>query len=241
MIKQFGCLVALATLLWSCGGGNSANQSNEGGKKVFRYNQTGGLNSLDPAYAGIRAHVWATSQIYNGLFGFSKTLDPHPELVKQWEVSEDGKTYTFTIKSDIRFHDNKCFKGGRGRDLIAEDVVYSFKRILKEGTGAWVFNDKVITNPDGTPSDTCFKVLDAHRFKVYLKRRFAAFLQVLATPYCFVVPQEAVTMYGKDFGKNPVGTGPFVFKNWDFGQKLVLVKNEHYWEKDSKRYYGKRL
>ncbi|TAE13733.1 MAG: ABC transporter substrate-binding protein [Bacteroidetes bacterium] len=224
----------MAMLLWSCGGGNSTNQSNEGGKKVFRYNQTGGLTSLDPAYANIRANVWATSQIYNGLFSFSKTLDPHNELVQEWEVSEDGRVYTFTLKPDIHFHDNPCFKGSRGREMMAEDVVYSFRRIMKEGTGAWVFSDKVITNADGTPSDTCFKVLDNYRFRVYLKKRFSAFLHILATPYCYIVPKEAVEKYGKDFGKNPVGTGAFIFKKWDFGQKLVLVKNEHYWEKDNK-------
>jgi len=83
MIKQFCCLVAFATILWSCSGGSSTNQPGEKGKKVFRYNQTGGLTNLDPAFANIRANVWATSQIYNGLFGFSKTLDPHPELVTQ--------------------------------------------------------------------------------------------------------------------------------------------------------------
>jgi len=235
MIKQFCCLVAFATILWSCSGGSSTNQPGEKGKKVFRYNQTGGLTNLDPAFANIRANVWATSQIYNGLFGFSKTLDPHPELVTQWEVSEDGKTYTFTIRSDVRFHDNDCFKGGRGRDLVAEDFVYSFKRVLKEGSGAWVFADKVITNADGvTPSDTCFKTLDTHRFRIHLKKRFTAFLHILAMPYCFVVPKEAVEKYGKDFRKNPVGTGPFTLKKWDEGQKLLLAKNENYWEKDSK-------
>ena len=234
MIKHFCCLIALSIALYSCSGGGSTSQSNEGGKKVFRYNQTGGLTSLDPAYAGIRANVWATSQIYNGLFGFSKTLDPNPELVSQWEISEDGKVYTFTVKSDPRFHDNPCFKGGRGREITAEDFVYSFKRVLKEGSGAWIFKDKVITNADGTPSDTCFKVLDSHRFRVYLKKRFAAFLHILAMPYCYVVPKEAVETYGKDFGSNPVGTGPFAFKKWDRNNKLLLAKNEHYWEKDNK-------
>ena len=234
MIKQFCCLVALATMLWSCGGSSSTKQSNEGGKKVFRYNQTGGLTHLDPAYANIRSNIWATSQMYNGLFGFSKTLDPHPELVSQWEVSEDGKVYTFTIKPDVRFHDNACFNGGRGRELVAEDFVYSFKRILKEGTGAWIFADKVITNADGSPSDTCFKTVDSRHFKIYLKRRFAAFLHILAMPYCFAVPKEAVEKYGKDFRANPVGTGPFMFKKWDEGQKLILAKNDHYWEKDAK-------
>jgi peptide/nickel transport system substrate-binding protein len=204
--------------------------------QIFRYNQTGGLTSLDPAYANIRSNVWATSQIYNGLFSFSQTLDLNPELAQEYEISEDGKCYTLKVAPNIYFHDNPCFKGGKGREFVAQDAVYSFKRVLKEGTGSWVFNDKVITNADGTPSDTCFKAIDKYTLRIYLKSRFNIFLQLLATPYCFIVPHEAVEKYGKDFGKNPVGTGAFKFQSWEVGKKLTFVKNERYWEHDYKHH-----
>ena len=61
---------------------------------------------------------------------------------------------------------------------------------------------------------------------------FPPFLQILAMPYAFVVPKEAIDKYGKEFRKNPVGTGPFYMESWDEGDSLVLKKNKNYWKKD---------
>lgn len=235
MIRYLLVFVLVVAFLTNCGDGNEGMVGET--KKVFRYNQTGGLTSLDPAFARNRANIWAVSQLYNGLFSFSRNLDVHPELVKEWEISEDGKTYTFTIQKDVHFHDDACFKGGRGRELKAADFVYSFKRIVDKNTGstgAWIFNDKVLRAPNGEISDTAFVAKGEYTFKIYLQRRFPAFLQILAMPYAFVVPKEAVEMYGKDFRSHPVGTGPFMLKRWDEKNSLSLVKNEKYWKKDAK-------
>lgn len=240
MIRGLTIFFALATILWlsGCGGSSSTNSESDDGKKVFRYNQTGGLTSLDPAFANKRSNIWATTQIYNGLFSFSKNLDVHPELVKEWEISEDGKTYTFTIKEGIRFHDDEAFRGNNGREVLASDFIYSFKRIVDAETGspgAWIFNDKVLRNAEGEISDTCFAEVpnEPYKFRIYLEKRFPAFLQILAMPYTYVVPKEAIDRYGKDFRSHPVGTGPFKIKNWDEKNSLVLVKNENYWKKDT--------
>ncbi len=222
---------------WACTGSNSGSQSGQGSKqKTFRYNQTGGLSSLDPAFASTRANVWAVTQIYNGLFDFTKNLDPHKALAKEYEISPDGKVYTFTIKDGIYFHDNPCFPNGKGREVKAEDFVRSFKRLLTLGTGKWIFADKVLKASDGVPSDTCFRVVNDHTFKIYLQRRFPAFLHILATPYTYVVPEEAIDKYGDDLGRNPVGTGPFMLKKgyWDEKNKMVLHKNPKYWKNDPK-------
>ncbi len=235
MIRQL-CLILVPVLLlvYACGPSNSENSTGTDDElKIFRYNQTGGLTSLDPAKAGLRSNIWATTQLYNGLFNFTKDLYVHPELAQEWDVSDDGKVYTFTIREGIRFHDNKCFEGGRGREVKASDFVYSFKRILNSGNGSWIFNDKVLLGPDGNPSDTCFATLDDYRFRIYLNRRFPAFLQILAMPYCFVVPKEALDTYGEDFDANPVGTGPFQFVNWVQNESLLLTRNEHYWKSDT--------
>lgn len=237
MIKQILIFLSIAIWLSSCGG-SEGDSSTTNGKKVIKYNQTGGLTSLDPAFAGQRSNIWATSQLYNGLFNFSKNLDVHPELVKEYNASEDGLTYTFTIRKGVYFHDNVAFSGGRGREVVAADFVYSFKRIIDPevaSPGAWIFNDKVLLGADGKPSDTCF-VADPenpYKFRIYLQRRFPAFLQILAMPYCYVVPKEVVEKYRKDFRSNPVGTGPFKLKNWDEKNSLVMLKNEKYWKKDS--------
>lgn len=236
VIHQLFLILALAISLYSCKGGGGTDTTGDA-KKIFRYNQTGGLTSLDPAFANKRANIWAVNQIYNGLFSFSKNLDVHPELVKEWNISEDGKMYTFTIKRDVRFHDNACFPNGRGRELKASDFVYSFKRILDPATGStgsWIFNDKVLQTADGKPSDTCFVAIDDYRFRVHLKRRFPAFLQILAMPYAYVVPKEGVDKYGKDFRANPVGTGAFMLQKWEEKNSMLLAKNTRYWKRDAK-------
>ena len=233
MIRKLLFFIVITIGMYSCGPGGE-NVTSNGEKKIFRYNQTGGLTSLDPAFANKRSNIWATTQLYNGLFSFSKNLDVHPELVKEWEISEDGRMYTFTIKSDIRFHDNPCFESGIGRELKADDFIYSFQRVLSTGTGAWVFNDKLLLDAEGNVSDTAFAKVDNYRFRIHLNRRFPAFLQILAMPYCYVIPQEAVEKYGKDFRANPVGTGPFVLTKWDEKNTMLMAKNNHYWKKDTK-------
>ncbi len=235
MIRTLLFLLGLTVILSSCGGGSGSENSGETSKlKIFRYNQTGGLTSLDPAFANKRSNIWATTQIYNGLFSFSDDLDVHPEIAKEWTISEDGKMYTFTIRDQVRFHDNKCFSAtnGRGREVKASDFVYTFRRVLTTGTGAWIFNDKLLRGADGNISDTCFVTVDDYTFRIYLEKRFPAFLQILAMPYCLVVPKEAVDMYGEDFRANPVGTGPFKLQKWDEKNSLRMVKNESYWKKD---------
>lgn len=213
----------------------------EAKKKVFRYNQTGGLTSIDPAFANKRSNIWGVYQVYHGLFRFEKGVDDihlHPELARTWDISENGLVYTFRIKKRVFFHDNQAFPNGKGRELKASDFVYSFKRIINPETrspGAWVFNDKVLREKDGSISDTCFKVIDDYTFRIYLDKKFPAFLNILSMPYCYVVPKEAVEFYGQDFGKNPVGTGPFMLessKDWKFGQNLILNKNTNYWKKN---------
>lgn len=212
-----------------------------GDKKVFYYNQPEALSSLDPAFARNQANIWATTQLYNGLVSLDTALKPCPDIAARWQVSADGRTYTFYLRQDVYFHDNQVFPNNKGRQVIAPDFVYSFKRILDPATastGSWIFKGKVLEDPQGMFSDTCFKAQNDSTFKVYLKEPFPAFLEMLSMPYCFVVPREATRHYGKDFRAHPVGTGPFVFKWWDESNALVLHRNPRYWKKDKQ---GKQL
>ncbi len=232
MIKRLILGISLVALLIQSCGKKKGGESELG--KVFRYNQAEGLSSLDPAFARNQANTWATTQIYNGLFELSNDLTI-PSLVDTWEISENGLTYTFTLKKGIHFHDNEVFPDGKGREVKAEDIVYSFKRLINPATastGAWVFNDKVLHDSKGMAVDTCFKATSDYTLKIYLHQPFSAFLQILAMPYTFIVCKEAVEKYGKDFRIHPVGTGPFMFKSWEEGNSLVLVKNTTYWKKD---------
>ncbi len=224
--------------MFSCSGGGAQEEQANGGKKILRFNQTEEVTSIDPAFANNQSNIWVSSQIYSGLFEFTDDMHEHPVLAETWEVSEDGLAYTFIIKKGVYFHDDPVFPNGEGREVTAEDFVYSFKRILDPNTaspGQWIFNDKVLRDANGVPSDTCFKAIGSHTLRVYLDEPFPPFLEVLAMPYTFVVPKEAVEEYGRDFRNHPVGTGPFKLQQWEQGSALVLAKNPKYFRKDTQQ------
>lgn len=195
---------------------------------VFRYNENSGIASLDPAFAKNQSIIWAVHQLYNTLVETDKDLNIVPSLAYRWEISEDRKTYTFFLRNDVFFHDNKFFPGGKGRRMVADDVVYSFNRILDPVTassGAWIFNDRIDTA-------NAFVALNDSTFQFKLIRPFAPVLGLLSMQYCSVVPREVAEKFGKDFRSNPCGTGPFQFSSWEEGQALILKKNPNYFEKD---------
>ena len=137
-----------------------------------------------------------------------------PSVAKSWVISDDGLIYTFTLRDDVLFHN--------GRRVVAEDFVYSFNRIIDPAVaspGAWIFSEV-----EG------FSATDDTTFVVKLKSPFAPFLSQLGMVYCSVVPREEVERWGKDFRSHPCGTGPFKFQYWKEGVKLVLRKNENYFE-----------
>ncbi len=226
------CLFVLLVAAAGCQGPAPATEA----RRVFRYNQPEGLTSLDPAFSRSQANIWAVTQLYNGLVALDDSLKPGPALARRYEIAPDGKTYTFTLRPDARFHDSEVFAGGKGRRVVAQDFVYSFKRLLYGPTaspGGWIFRGKVLENAQGEPSDTCFVAANDSTLRVYLKEPFIPFLSILTMPYAYVVPQEAVQRYGKDFREHPVGTGPFLFKEWDEGNAIIYHRNPNYWKRDA--------
>ncbi|MCF8297842.1 MAG: ABC transporter substrate-binding protein [Saprospiraceae bacterium] len=219
-------IFSMVILLVSCKGDMKPPEN----KTVFKYNESAGITSLDPAFAKDQANIWATNQIFNGLVQLDDDLKILPCIAKSWKISEDGLVYTFILRDDVFFHNNEGFKNGKGRRVKASDFVYSFNRIVDEkiaSPGAWVFNN--IRND----SSFFFKALNDSTLSIELKQTFPPFLGLLSMQYCSVVPKEVVEYYGKDFRKHPVGTGPFYFKMWKEGVKLVLLKNDNYFEFDA--------
>ena len=195
---------------------------------VFRYNETSGIASLDPAFAKNQSIMWAIHQLYNTLVEVDSNLNIVPSLAKSWEISADNLLFTFHLRTDVFFHKNDAFTGKRL--MTAHDVVYSFKRIMDKSVaspGAWIFNKRIDTT-DG------FTAIDDSTFQLKLIRPFHPILGILSTQYCSIVPKEAVEKYGKDFRSHPCGTGPFQLKEWAEGQALILIKNKNYFEKDEK-------
>lgn len=205
--------------------------------KIFRMNLTVSPASLDPAQARDQAMVWMTSQLFNGLVALDDSLHIVPALAKTWQVSTDGLQYTFHLRGNVRFHPSPFF-GARGtRTFTAHDVAYSLTRVCNPQTaspGQWLFNDKIAGvqayQQGKAPVVSGFEVVDDSTFRIHLTKPFAPFLSLLTMPYAFVVPHEVVQGLGRDFRKQPVGTGPFRFKSWNERQQLVLLKNLDYFE-----------
>ena len=198
-------------------------------KKTFRYNEPTGIASLDPAFAKNQSVIWPDHQLYNTLVQTDARLNIVPSLATFWDISADKKTYRFHLRRDVFFHNNDAFPNGQGRRLTASDIVYSLSRIVDKRTassGAWIFNERI-------SGAEAFSAPDDSTFELHLLTPFHPMLGLLSMQYCSIVPHEVVEKYGKNFRSHPCGTGPFQFKSWEEGQDLILLKNEHYFEKDS--------
>ncbi len=227
-IKPFCWILFYPCVLLSCNNNRSST------KKVFRYNEATNIATLDPAFAKNQSIIWAVHQLYNTLVETDSALQIVPSLARSWTVSADRLVYRFQLRTDVVFHDDVAFAGGKGRKMTARDVVYSFQRIIDPATassGAWIFNNRI------DPLHPFVAVNDSV-FELRLARPFAPVLGLLSMTYCSVVPKEVVSRHGKDFGRHPSGTGPFKFRFWEEGQALVFLKNENYFQRDSS---GQRL
>ena len=210
--------ITLILLLISCN-----NKYNNDHLTIFKYNESSGLNSLDPAFAKDQASIWVANQIFNGLVQLDENLNIAPSIASSWLISEDALEYKFILRDDVYFHDHNIFKEGKGRRVVASDFKYSFERL----------RDKDIVSPGGWILNNIedFYDLNDTVFCIKLKKPFPGFLSLLTMQYCSVVPKE-IDLY-KDFNIDPIGTGPFKFQLWKQGVKLVLRRNENYFEKDA--------
>ena len=234
-IKYFIYFPALCLLALSC----SKNDSN---LQIFHFNEPNGIESLDPITANNYPAINALINIYEGLVQYNRNAKLEPLVAKSYEISDDGKTYTFHLRTNVYFCDDECFPGGKGRKVTAHDFKYCYERVCDtrlKTRGLWVYRDKVVgadefsKAPDKVKEVTGFKVIDDSTFQIKLVRPFAPFMSILTMPYGYVYPREAVEHYGQDFGFHAVGTGPYKFVKWEIDKELDCVKNEHYWGKDS--------
>lgn len=224
--EWIGFVIAVVMLLTACSNHRHPD------KQIFHYNEQTGIASLDPAFAKNQSVMWAIHQLYNTLVEVDSNLQLKPSLAKSWDISPDKTIFTFHLRNDVYFHDDVCFKNGKGRLLTATDVAFSFNRIMDRSVaspGAWIFNNRV-------DSVNAFTAINDSTFQLKLQRPFQPIIGILSMQYCSIVAKEAVEQYGNDFRRHPVGSGPFQMVAWEEGQALVLKKNDHYFEKDNSGY-----
>jgi oligopeptide transport system substrate-binding protein len=229
-MRNYIYLIAFsACLLFSCGGEKTTDNS----RTVFNYNEKNGITSLDPAAASNFENIGAVNQLFNGLVQMDDELNVIPCIAKRFSISNDGLTYTFNLRTDVYFHDNKVFEGGKGRKVTAKDFVFSFNRLFDSRVSSAM---SLLTNVDRSAKTNYkgFAAIDDSTFQIYLVEPFSAFMNILTMKYFSVVPMEAIDEYKEDFRRNPVGTGPFVFKMWEEGTRLNMLKNPNYFETDEK-------
>ena len=198
----------------------------QGGNIVITYKDD--VATLDPAI-GYDWQNWSMiKSLFDGLMDYVPgTTELRPGLAESYEISEDGQTFTFKLRSGVKFHN--------GREMTAEDVKFSLDRVTAPATqspGAGFFGmidgyEAVAAGEADSLSGVT--VVDPTTVEIKLSRPDATFLHVMALNFASVVPEEAVAEHGADFGKNPVGTGAFKLGEWALGQRVVFTRNEDYW------------
>lgn len=220
---------------------------------TFRTNEEEYFKTLYPLnITEVVAHR-ICEQIFEGLVTFDdSTLAVVPSLAYKWDIDPSGTKYTFYLRKGVLFHDDPCFKNGKGRELKAQDVKYCLDRLCyhnpADNQGFWIFKDVVkgaseydslTANkilPDSGVSG--IKIIDDYTVQIELERPYAVFLARLALIFGKIYPKEAIEKYGNEIRIHPVGTGPFYLKINRENQVTFLARNPNYWKKDE---YGNQL
>jgi oligopeptide transport system substrate-binding protein len=184
--------------------------------------------SLDPPNAYESEGIQVIKQVWDGLFDYDpETLETIPSICETFDVSDDGLVYTFYLKKGVLFHS--------GRELVAEDFVYSWTRVALKDTASYLAYhlDPILgfaECQEGT-ADTLagVKALDDYTLEVTLSYPYADFINTLGHSVFYPIAREDIEKYGDAYGENINGTGPFKFVKWEHDQYIDLVRNDDYY------------
>ncbi len=207
------------------------------------------IQTLDPANVGDTTSDGVCREFHESLYGYHYLKRPQqiiPELADGMpDIRDDGKTYRIPVKKGVYFHDDPCFPDGKGRQLTAHDFVFAFKRLadVKVKSKNWyIFKGRIVGLDDfRNYTKTCSKdgvdyarpveglyAEDDFTFVIKLNRPWPQLIYWLAFLPTVPMAKEAVDYYMEDIVKHPVGTGPFILKQWHRGVYLEAVRNPNY-------------
>jgi oligopeptide transport system substrate-binding protein len=228
-------LATVVLTISACDGQNNADKPQGQPSQATQKPATGGIYrrplgndpaSLDPAKITDLYAVAVANQIFDGLVEFDAHLNVVPALAQSWSATRDRLIWTFKLREDVQFQN--------GREVIAEDVVYSLSRLLDPAVRSprsW-FLDKVKGAAQFQAGTTQvldgIKAIDRYTVQITLSESFAPFISILGLPHTSIIPREEVERAGEDFAIKPVGTGPFRLAQWHRGQAIVLDANPHH-------------
>lgn len=186
------------------------------------------LSSLDPAHADEQQSIIVMRLIYGGLVRLDENLVVQPDGAERWDVSDDGKTYTFHLRKDLKFAD--------GTPVMAQDFSASIHRALAPQTGAYsapALFRHIAGAPDfidgKTDSISGVQVVDDATLKITLDAPLAYFLSLLSASNMLLVPHQFIEQKGDAWTEQAFGTGPFRVKEWRHNEEIVLEANPNYW------------
>lgn len=213
--------IALALLMAACGSsstdeGTGAGTSSDGTPKsggILRVSWYEEPQSLDPIVPSDNQSIWTIANLFEQLVRVNADGSGiEPGLATSWDVSEDGKTYTFHLREGAQFSD--------GSPVTAQDVEFSLNRARGENSN-W---SSLFAGIESV------KALDDGTVNVSTKKPSAVLLAHLALFSASIVPEAAVEAQGEAFGESPIGSGPFMLSKWDRGVQVELEKNPYYWQ-----------
>jgi peptide/nickel transport system substrate-binding protein len=172
---------------------------------------------LDPHKLNVLPRSRVTQNMYSYLVGVDKDMRPIPDLAERWEISPDGKTYTFFLRKGVKFHN--------GRDLTSEDIKYTIDRILDPSYAS--FGRTLMDSIAGVETPDPFTA------RVVLKNPDAAILASLASSWGGIVAREEVEKAGGELSRTEAGSGPYMLEEWIPNQALRLKRFPDYYDKNA--------
>ena len=192
----------------------------------YRFPLPGQITTLDPVMITDTVSDTVAHRIYSTLLKFGMDGSPSPDLAESYDVSEDGLVYTMHIRPDARFHN--------GEACNAEDVIYSFTRLLSPATASpradWLGLVKGAREFNAGTADTIpgLEMVDEQTLRLTLNEPFSPFPMILCMTNLSIVPKSEIDKNPDGFGDNPVGSGPFVCREFVRGERVTLKANKDY-------------